>query len=125
MLVVEDELDVQRFMAQVLTLEGAIVSTASTGTEAVALMRRDGPFQLVTLDIGLPDISGWDVLEAIRLLHPFQTSCPVVIISATSDKTTTDRASVSCAGFIAKPVTSKTLLKQLAPHVAPSLDSVS
>ena len=65
-LVIEDEPQVRAFIIRVLQLEGAAVVAASTGAAGLASIRDDGPFHLVTLDLRLPDISGWDVLDAIR-----------------------------------------------------------
>jgi two-component system, OmpR family, phosphate regulon response regulator PhoB len=64
-LVVDDEPDIVALVAYHLAKSGYRVSTASSGTEALEAARRDRP-ALVVLDLMLPGISGYDVLEQLR-----------------------------------------------------------
>ncbi len=64
-LVVDDEPDIVALVAYHLARAGYRVSTASSGTEALALARSDRP-ALIVLDLMLPGISGYDVLEHLR-----------------------------------------------------------
>jgi two-component system, OmpR family, phosphate regulon response regulator PhoB len=64
-LVVDDEPDIVALVAYHLAKAGYRVSTASSGTEALESTRRDRP-ALVVLDLMLPGISGYDVLEQLR-----------------------------------------------------------
>lgn len=78
-LLVDDERHVRRALARSLEASGHVVTEAERGVDALALLERD-PFDLLVLDVNLPDMSGWDVLrtaQARRLQSP-----PVVIISA-------------------------------------------
>ena len=56
-------------LAEVLRLHGHEVSVAVTGTDALACFERLRP-TVAILDIGLPDMSGFDVARAIRSRHP-------------------------------------------------------
>jgi two-component system phosphate regulon response regulator PhoB len=64
-LVVDDEPDIVALVAYHLARAGYRVTTASSGTEALALARSDRP-ALIVLDLMLPGISGYDVLERVR-----------------------------------------------------------
>jgi two-component system KDP operon response regulator KdpE len=116
-LVIEDEPHVRAFIARVLRLEGATVVTASTGAEGLARVREDGPFHLVTLDLCLPDVSGWDVLDGIRTLHPTQDDCRVVVLSASADTENPAQAAARNAAFVRKPVGARELVAAISPFL--------
>ncbi len=64
-LIVEDEQAVARGLEYALKAEGFEVYWARTGMQALDLMRREQP-DLITLDLRLPDVSGYDVCRALR-----------------------------------------------------------
>jgi two-component system phosphate regulon response regulator PhoB len=64
-LVVDDEADIVALIAYHVAKAGYRVSTATTGTEALATAQRERP-ALVILDLMLPELSGYDVLEQLR-----------------------------------------------------------
>ena len=64
-LVVDDEPDIVALVAYHLAKAGYRVSTAATGAEALETSRRERP-ALVVLDLMLPGLSGFDVLERLR-----------------------------------------------------------
>lgn len=67
-LVVDDEEAVQQAQAVVLELAGYKVTTAGKGLDAIEKVR-DKFYNVVMLDIKLPDINGFEVLKAIREIH--------------------------------------------------------
>ena len=76
-LVVEDELQLRRFLRTTLHAHGYRVLEATTGSEALALARQWSP-DLVLLDLGLPDCDG---LAVTRQLRAWST-VPIVVVSA-------------------------------------------
>jgi two-component system OmpR family response regulator len=64
-LVIEDDALLAAGLASILARAGHAVFPAGTGEEAIALTQREG-LDLVILDIGLPDIDGFEVLQRIR-----------------------------------------------------------
>jgi len=77
-LLVEDELNLQHALKLNLELEGYFVHVCGTGTEAVKTFR-DQKFDLVILDIMLPEMDGLMVCENIRL---YDNHIPVLFLSA-------------------------------------------
>ncbi|HET7140306.1 MAG TPA: response regulator transcription factor [Arthrobacter sp.] len=63
--VIEDDLDMRNLLEGVLRQSGFEVHSASDGREGVAVVRDTRP-DVVTLDVGLPDIDGFEVLRRIR-----------------------------------------------------------
>lgn len=77
-LVVEDEPKLSSFLVKGLKSNGFSISLAEDGASALA-KADDEDFDLVILDLGLPDIDGLDVLAELRRR---QVSLPVVILTA-------------------------------------------
>ena len=66
-LVIEDELDIRELLRVILERAGMDVAEATTGAEGLRAFYERKP-HLVILDVGLPDLDGWEVLERIREL---------------------------------------------------------
>src|SRR5438034_828094 len=64
-LVVDDEPDIVALVAYHLAKSGFSVSTATSGTEGLAVARRDKP-SIIVLDLMLPGLSGLEVMEELR-----------------------------------------------------------
>jgi DNA-binding NtrC family response regulator len=64
-LIIDDEQEIRESLDQLLALEGYKPACASTGEEGLKKLE-DGVFDLVLLDINLPDRSGLDVLKSIK-----------------------------------------------------------
>ena len=77
-LVVEDEDSIASFMVKGLTAEGHTVQRAATVAEAIAA-GTVYEFDLVLLDLVLPDGRGTEVLRSLRVGHP---DLPVIVVSA-------------------------------------------
>ena len=64
-LVVDDEADIRTFLKTILEDEGYSVSTAESGKDALAKLKKD-VFDLVLLDFFMPEMSGRELAETIR-----------------------------------------------------------
>jgi signal transduction histidine kinase len=69
-LIVDDEQDNLDVLREVLELEGQEVESASSGPEALALFDRGRRFDLVLCDVGMPELSGWQVAREIQRIAP-------------------------------------------------------
>ena len=78
-LVVEDEPPIAETILYALRTEGFTPLWHPTGREALATLRRE-PVALVILDVGLPDMSGFDVCRELRCTH----AVPVIFLTARS-----------------------------------------
>ena len=109
-LVVEDEERIQSFVRRGLTAAGYLVSSAASGYEALEMLRAGG-IDLVLLDIGLPDVSGFDVLARMRADG---STVPVIVLTARDSAR--DVASGLDGGaddYIPKPFTFDELLARI------------
>ena len=101
-LVVDDEPDIVALVAYHLAKAGFRVSTASNGDDAVDEARKERP-SLVVLDLMLPGMSGFDVLEAIRR-DPSTRDVAVLMLTARKDEV--DRVkglSLGADDYLTKP----------------------
>jgi DNA-binding response OmpR family regulator len=78
-LIVEDDVPVAMMLTCLLARAGIETEAATTGQRALQ-MAAGGDFDLITLDVDLPDISGYDVCRRLRKNPVFQT--PIVFVSA-------------------------------------------
>ena len=75
-LIIDDELQIRRFLGISLRAQGYVVSEAATGQEGLAALATGGA-DAVVLDLGLPDLDGRDVLRDLRNW----SSVPVIVLS--------------------------------------------
>ena len=66
-LTVDDSMTIRAFLKRLLTEQGAIVDEATTGDEALALCAMGRRYDLVILDLLLPDMDGIEVLRQMRV----------------------------------------------------------
>jgi two-component system phosphate regulon response regulator PhoB len=83
-LVVDDEPDIVALVAYHLAKKGYSVSTAATGAEGLAVARRDKP-SIIILDLMLPGLSGFEVMEALRS-DPATAGIAVLMLTAKRDE---------------------------------------
>jgi len=77
-LLIEDEESLSRVVALNLELEGFDVKTVTNGREALNAKKEVDDFDLVILDVMLPEVSGWDICTAFKEV----SNTPILFISA-------------------------------------------
>lgn len=108
-LVVEDEPDIAELIRYHLEGNGYEVTTVARGEEALAKAHQEKP-DLITLDIRLPDIDGFEVLQ--RLKSDEETAdIPVVIVSIVPDRE--DGFRLGAVDYVVKPVDEGRLLSAI------------
>jgi two-component system KDP operon response regulator KdpE len=108
-LIVEDERALRRALAMNLTARGYDVSEAEDGTRALAAVAADEP-DVVVLDLGLPDLTGLDVIKGVRAY----SVVPIVVLSArtgTGDKVAA--LDLGADDYVTKPFSIDELLARL------------
>jgi len=109
-LVVEDDVRSAELIRVQLEAEGFAVLVAGSGDEALRLASRQ-PLALITLDIMLPDMDGWEFLSLIKQIPELQR-IPVVIVSIVADATR--GFSLGAAAVMQKPISRQDLCDSLA-----------
>lgn len=109
-LVVEDERDIRELLRRYLEREGHSVLTTGSGAEAIGFLR-DSPPELVLLDLGLPDVDGFDVL-----VEAMTSDCgPVIVLTARNDVEDRIRGlEAGAADYIVKPFSPREVLLRIA-----------
>ncbi|CAM3513948.1 response regulator [Pseudoalteromonas maricaloris] len=118
-LLIDDEEEIRRFIRLALKAEGLNYVEASTGKEAMSVLKGELP-DLVILDLGLPDFDGYSILKKIR-----ETSkLPVLILTARDQEAEKIKLLEGGANdYLTKPfsikelvVRVKVLLRDLVPN---------
>jgi PAS domain S-box-containing protein len=112
-LVIEDDMREQTGIVEVLMRASYAVDTADTGAEALARLRSHR-FDAVTLDLLLPDMSGLDLLAAIRTSGA-NAEVPVIILTVVADQQAL--AGIAAHRILRKPLDGPQLLDALASAV--------
>ena len=98
-LVAEDDLHSLYLMERYTRSSGCRVLGATQGEKVLALARQEQP-AVIFLDLMLPGLSGWEVLQALRA-DPVTRDIPIIICTALSEA---DHAREAGAGYLPKPV---------------------
>jgi len=110
-LVVDDDPDICRLLTMYLRLEDMDVVTAATRAEVVAAMRRPAPFDLVLLDVQLPDVDGFFILARMRE-HPVLKDVPVIMLTASATRAAVLKGlQLGADGYVTKPFQLEPLMK--------------
>ncbi|SPJ34986.1 response regulator [Kushneria phyllosphaerae] len=75
-LIIDDEREIRRFLRISLGSQGFAIVEAATGREGIELAR-EAAFDLILLDLGLPDMDGQEVLKSLH----WQCRAPVIVVS--------------------------------------------
>ncbi|MBC5782612.1 response regulator [Ramlibacter sp. USB13] len=112
-LVVDDNKDAAETLGMLLELEGHAVRLAHSGGEALELAGRERP-DIIFLDIGLPDVDGYQVAMSLRARADLRDAYLVALTGWGAER---DRERSRAAGFqlhLTKPVSAEDIAKALA-----------
>jgi signal transduction histidine kinase len=112
-LIIDDELTVREALADSLTEDGHAVIQAASGPEGLARLADGVTVDVVVTDLGMPEMTGWDVARAVRTRHP---GLPVGLITGWAvalEISDEERRGVDF--LIAKPYTMEALRAAFAP----------
>jgi DNA-binding response OmpR family regulator len=103
-LIIEDNEDIRMLLDQVLSLAGYRVVHAAGGRQALTLLREiEVAPDLAILDVEMPDVSGWEVLRAIRD-DPATNDLPVIVCTVCGSAVDLDTGrELRCDGYVQKP----------------------
>ncbi|UCF60325.1 MAG: response regulator [Anaerolineaceae bacterium] len=107
-LVVDDEPDTLGLIKLTLQTAGYLVQTATGGREGLRLIREE-PFDVVILDIMMPDVSGFDVMRELN--NDPTPPPPVIFLTARSSEEDQETGmSLGVSHYLLKPITRGSLL---------------
>ncbi len=120
-LVVDDHAPTRALIRTVLEAEkGEIfhIAEAGSGTECIKAADRQGPFDLILLDVNLPDMDGFSVCKALRRVD---TRVPIIFVTAKGDlKDYTAGRDAGGDSYIVKPI-ARAALRSIV-HLFTSID---
>ncbi len=119
LLVVEDDPNFARTLAELVRGQGLQCVIASTGEAALRLAKEYRPSGIV-LDLGLPDIDGWTVIERLHA-DPDTAGMPVHVVSA-AEAPSGQRKIAGVVGYLTKPCTRDQLIAMIRALV-PTVDT--
>ena len=108
--VIEDDLDMRNLLEGVLLQSGFVVHTAADGREGVEVVRDRMP-DVVTLDVGLPDIDGFEVLRRIR---QFSNAYVVMLTGRTEEPDMLAALQGGADDYITKPFRPREMRARIA-----------
>lgn len=120
-LVVDDELVSRKKMAKIASEFGQ-VDSAKNGKTAISAIKsalEDWQlYNLITLDISMPDISGIDVLTSVRELEEErglddEEKAKILMVTSRSDIETVKACVGKCDGYVIKPFNKEVLVKKM------------
>ena len=109
MLIVDDDPEFIKTISGFLSYAGYKTIGATSGPEAIALAEKHQPFA-ITLDILMPGMDGWEVLEKLKEKEKTK-DIPVIMISVTDDRET--GIALGAVGYINKPIVKSLLLSEI------------
>ena len=108
-LVVDDEERMVRFIRMNLEHDGFLVSEAFNGKQAISKMRDVNP-DIILLDVMMPDVDGFDVLETIREV----TNVPVIMLTAKGEEDDRVRGlELGADDYVTKPFSPRELVSRI------------
>ena len=112
-LVIDDDSTARRLLTRVLENQGYQVITADSGEQGIALAKSEKP-ALITCDILMPNIDGWEVLQCLKD-DPDTASIPVVMVSMVDDGK--KGVALGAVEHLRKPVDREQLRKIISKYV--------
>jgi CheY-like chemotaxis protein len=120
-LIVDDHALLARSLVSLFNASGFDAQAVHSGAEALAFVRSHAAVAVVLLDMSMPDMSGVDVLRALRVPGGHSHSLPVVMFSAEDDQAARDELiELGASGFVSKS-NPGALLRAVAAYLRPTI----
>jgi len=102
-LCIDDDRELLSILARKLSLDGYAIRTAFDRQTIVAELQKLPPPNLILLDVGLPDINGFDLLQKVRR-HPRLGSIPVIMLTGhVTPESVLHGMANGADGYVSKP----------------------
>jgi DNA-binding response OmpR family regulator len=123
-LIIEDDTPVAMMMVNVLSRAGCDVRVANTGQKGMELAR-ENKFDLITLDVDLPDISGFEICSELKQRH-LSYHTPIVFVSGRPCENDRQRGlDLGAVDYITKPFDARDFVSRLLSQVGRARETLS
>lgn len=117
-LIVDDEPDYLAIAARIAARAGCAVATAPAALKGLELAEKAPP-ALILLDVGLPDISGFEAARRMRKI-PALSRTPIIFFTVRSElDMVSEGLKIGAAGYVLKPFDPDELLRRIKAAVFP------
>ena len=82
-LIIEDDVDIASVLKAIVELNGHVATIAENGQIALDLVKNEGPYHLIFLDMQMPVMNGWLFAESFYALYG--QTVPIVVMTAATD----------------------------------------
>jgi CheY-like chemotaxis protein len=114
-LVVEDDYICFQLLKEILNETHVTVLHAENSAQAMSLLGKEAPVNLIFMDIQLPDMSGLQASAAIRKRYP---DVPIIIQTAFAFESYQKKSQeIGCTDFIVKPLEPEKVLSVVAKYI--------
>ncbi len=108
-LIVDDEAKIREVMKSYLERDGFLTEEATSGSEALVLFREQA-FDLIILDLMLPDVSGESVCQQIRL----ESNIPIIMLTAkVAEEFRINGLTIGADDYVTKPFSPRELMARI------------
>ena len=114
-LVVDDEVPLAKMMAYLLTRAGCEVETATNAEQAVCLVQA-ADFDLITLDMDLPDGNGFEIFARLKKLSRWQNPPVIFVTGRPCDEDRHCARELGAVDFISKPFDMEGFVSRIKSH---------
>ena len=120
-LVVDDSESTRLLIARIITQELPVATTLAANADEAERELKQTRFDVILLDLLMPDTSGFSVLEWLRGARTPNIHTPVLVVSALQDEETIERCrKLGAAVHIVKPIFRDTLVRAVREHLETS-----
>lgn len=116
-LIIEDDTSMSTVITKMLESKGFFVTSVELGEEGIEKAKKYD-YNIILLDLTLPDVSGYEVLEKIR---SNDSNTPVIIVTGTDDNTSKG-LKLGADDYLLKPLDTKDFLARVLSQVRRSFD---
>jgi DNA-binding response OmpR family regulator len=118
LLIVEDDMPVAMMMVFLLARAGCETEVATTGARAMQVVQ-EGDFDLITLDVDLPDASGFELCSRLKE-NPLLNDTPVVFVSGRPcEQDVQHGLEMGASDYIIKPFGALDFASRILSHIKP------
>lgn len=113
-ILVADDNEINRKVLQsILIRAGCSVTLVNDGAEALDILEHS-EFDLIILDMQMPNLSGLDVTRILRMSEPAHAKRPIMIVSANAtEEARSEALSAGASDYLTKPVTAEALISKI------------